>query len=241
MNFRKTTAAAALVIGAMTVAMGTAHAEEAPQDIKYSVKLVDKTVVATVKNGTFSIVEQDGETPEAPKTKIAEIKDTSGAVVIALPIAFSIGGAEIPTKTEVVKDSTVLELTPERPAGVAIGQQVVSPKPVLKDIASAQENQKAINDFSSKFSIGTAIGTFVGTAVGALIGCVVTIPVGCIPGLTVGAAVGGIVGMIAIGGPTMAVTGWELLQVLQAPDGTTVWADKPKAVAAPAPELAPAN
>jgi hypothetical protein len=34
--------------------------------------------------------------------------------------------------------------------------------------------------------------------------------------------------MIAIGGPTMAVTGWELLQVLQAPDGTTVWADKPK-------------
>ncbi|MFC9662959.1 hypothetical protein ACFVJ5_22210 [Nocardia sp. NPDC127606] len=241
MNFRRTTAAAALVIGAMTVAMGTAHAEEAPQDIKYSVKLVDKTVVATVKNGTFSIVEQDGETPEAPKTKVAEIKDTSGAVVIALPIAFSIGGAEIPTKTEVVKDSTVLELTPERPAGVNIGQQVVSPKPVLKDIASAQENQKAINDFSSKFSIGTAIGTFVGTAVGALIGCVVTIPVGCIPGLTVGAAVGGIVGMIAIGGPTMAVTGWELLQVLQAPDGTTVWADKPKAVAAPAPELAPAN
>lgn len=240
MNFRRTTAAAALVIGAMTVAMGTAHAEEAPQDIKYSVKLVDKTVVATVKNGTFSIVEQDGETPEAPKTKIAEIKDTRGDVVVALPIAFSIDGAQIPTKAEVVKDSTVLELTPEKPAGVAIGQQLVSPKPVLKDIASAQENQKAINDFSSKFSIGTAIGTFVGTAIGAAIGCVVTIPL-CIPGLTVGAAVGGIVGMIAIGGPTMAVTGWELLQVLQAPDGTTVWADKPKAVAAPAPELAPAN
>ncbi|MBC7301697.1 MAG: hypothetical protein H5T78_12145, partial [Nocardia sp.] len=86
--------------------------------------------------------------------------DTRGDVVIALPIAFSIGGAEIPTKSEVVKDSTVLELTPEKPAGVNIGQQVVSPKPVLKDIASAQENQKAINDFSSKFSIGTAIGTF---------------------------------------------------------------------------------
>ncbi|MFD3703394.1 hypothetical protein ACFWUP_09630 [Nocardia sp. NPDC058658] len=228
MNFRRATTAAALVIGAMTVAMGTAHAEEAPQDIKYSVKLVDKTVVATVKNGTFSIIEQDGATPEAPKTKIAEIKDTRGDVVIALPIAFTIGGAEIPTKAEVVSDSTVLEITPEKPAGVDVTAQTVSPKPVLKDIASAQENQKAINDFSSKFSIGTAIGTFVGTAVGALIGCVVTIPVGCIPGLTVGAAVGGIVGMIAIGGPTMAVTGWELLQVLQAPDGTTVWADKPK-------------
>ncbi|MFC6011340.1 hypothetical protein [Nocardia lasii] len=212
----------------MTVAMGTAHAEEAPQDIKYSVKLVDKTVVATVKNGSFSLVELEGETPEAPKTRVAEIKDTRGDVVISLPIAFSIGGTEIPTKAEVVNDATVLELTPEKPEGVNVAAHQVSPKPVLQgaEIASAQENQKAINDFSSKFSIGTAIGTFVGTAIGALIGCVVTIPLGCIPGLTVGAAVGGIVGMIAIGGPTMAVTGWELLQVLQAPDGTTVWADK---------------
>ncbi|MFE6923569.1 hypothetical protein ACFVAV_21265 [Nocardia sp. NPDC057663] len=213
--------------------MGTANAEPVPapaEGIKYSVKLVDKTVVATIKNGTFSIVEQDGETPEAPKTRIAEIKDTRGDVVISLPVAYAINGTEIPTKAEVVNDATVLQLTPERPAGVDIAATVVSPKPVLKgqEIASAQENQKAINDFSSKFSIGTAIGTFVGTAIGAVIGCVVTIPVGCLPGLTVGAAAGGIIGMIAIGGPTMAVTGWELLQVLQAPDGTTVWADKPK-------------
>ncbi|NKX87567.1 hypothetical protein HGA10_09620 [Nocardia coubleae] len=215
----------------MTVAAGTSHAEPvAPEGIKYSVKLVDKTVVATVKNGTFSLVEQEGETPEAPKTQVAEIKDSTGAVVMAMPIAFSISGTEIPTKAEVVKDSTVLELTPERPQGVEIAAQPVAVKPVLQgqEIASAQENQKAINDFSSKFSIGTAIGTFVGTAIGAVIGCVVTIPLGCLPGLTVGAAAGGIIGMIAIGGPVMAVTGLELLQVLQAPDGTTVWADKPK-------------
>lgn len=252
MNFRRTTAAAALVIGAMTIAMGTAHAEEAPQDIKYSVKLVDKTVVATVKNGTFSIVEQAGETPEAPKTKIAEIKDTRGDVVVAVPIAFSFNGAEVPTKAEVVKDSTVLELTPEKPAGVTISaDQQVGVKPVLKaaPIASAQENQKAINDFSGKFSIGTAIGTFVGSAIGAIVGCIAGGIVGvgvfsvplCMGGIVGGAAIGGVVGMIAIGGPTMMVAGIELLNVMQAADGTSVWADKPQAVTAPAPQAAPAN
>jgi len=247
MNFRRTTAAAALVIGAMTVAMGTAHAEEAPQDIKYSVKLVDKTVVATVKNGTFSIVEQAGETPEAPKTKFAEIKDTRGDVVVALPIAFAINGAEIPTAVKVAEDSTVLSLTPEKPAGVDVAANPVAVKPVMKgqEIASAQENQKAINDFAGKFSIGTAIGTFVGTAIGAIAGCAIgffVLPVvGCVPGFGTGAAVGGVLGMIAIGGPTMMVAGFELLNIMQAPDGTTVWADKQQAVAAPAPKSAPAD
>ncbi|MFF5030840.1 hypothetical protein [Nocardia salmonicida] len=238
MNFRRTTAAAALVIGAMTVAMGTAHAEDAPQDIKYSVKLVDKTVVATLQNGTFSLVEQAGETPEAPKTKVAEVKDSRGAVVISLPIEYAIGGAEIPIKTEVDKSSSTLLLTPEKPAGVEISRDALAPAPVLRaaPIASVQENQKAINDFSSKFSIGTAIGTFVGTAIGALVGCVIggiIIPaIGCIPGFGTGAAVGGILGMVAIGGPTMAVAGFELLNIMQAPDGTTAWAEKPVAAAA---------
>lgn len=245
MNFRRTTAAAALVIGAMTVSLGTAHAEPVPapaQDIKYSVKLVDKTIVATLQNGTFSIVEQDGETPEAPKTKVAEIKDTTGATVVSLPIDFTVNGTDIPTKSAVTKDSTVLELTPEKPEGLQLGTEPVGVKPVLKadPIASAQENQKAINDFSSKFSIGTAIGTFVGTAIGAVVGCVFGLPlfgVGCLAGLPLGAAVGGILGMIVIGGPTMLAAGIELLNVMQAPEGTTVWAEKPKA----APAAAPAN
>lgn len=238
MNFRSTTAAAALVIGAMTASMGTSYAEPAAapapaQDIKYSVKLVDKTVVATLQNGTFSIVEQPGETPEAPKTKVAEIKDTTGNVVVSLPIQYTIAGSEIPTKSEVKRDSTVLELTPQKPADVEIGTEPVAPQPVLKaaPIASVQENQKAINDFSSKFSIGTAIGTFVGTAIGAVVGCVFGLPlfgVGCLAGLPLGAAVGGIVGMVAIGGPTLLAAGIELLQVIQAPEGTTAWAEKPK-------------
>ncbi|GGK52592.1 hypothetical protein [Nocardia camponoti] len=236
MNFRRTAAAAALVVGAMTVGLGTAHAEEpAPEGIKYSVKLVDKTVVATVKNGTFSLVEKDGETPEAPKKTVAEIKDSRGDVQVVVPIAFSINGTNIATKTEVVEDSTVLKLTPEKPANLVLSaDQNVGVRPVAeaKEIASAQENQRAINDFSTKFSVGTAIGAFLGTAVGALVGCIggiVTVvgwPALCLGGIVGGAAIGGVIGTIVVGGPVALVAGIEMLNVFQAPDGTTVWADK---------------
>jgi len=116
----------------------------------------------------------------------------------------------------------VLETPPESPAGLVLDKPLA-----VKPVASSVENQRAQNDFASKFGIGTAIGGFVGTAIGAVIGCVVTLPV-CIPGLVTGASVGGILGTIAVGGPTLVAAGVDLIQTLQAPEGTTKWADKPK-------------
>lgn len=231
MNFRRTTAAAALVIGALTVGMGTAHAEPAApapaEDISYSVKLVDKTVVASLRGGTFSLVEKDGATVDDPKTNLVDIKDEAGNTVISLPLQFDAAGTNIPVKAEVKDDNTVLEITPEKPEGIDLSQPVAA-----KPIASAIENQRAQNDFASKFGIGTAIGGFVGTAIGAVIGCIVTLPAGCIPGLVTGAGVGGILGTIAVGGPALIAAGIELINTLQAPEGTTQWADKPKAAQA---------
>ncbi|MEV0295796.1 hypothetical protein [Nocardia sp. NPDC050710] len=233
MNLRRTTAAAALVIGAMTVGMGTAHAEPAPapaadQPINYSVKLVDKTVVTTLRGGTFALTQKDGATPEDPKINVVDIKDDKGNTVITLPMEFDAAGTEIPVKSELKKDNTVLEITPEKPEGLSLNGPVGA-----KPIASAIENQRAQNDFASKFGIGTAIGGFVGTAVGAIIGCIVTIPAGCLPGLVTGAGVGGILGTIAVGGPALVAAGVELINVMQAPEGTTQWADKPKPADAP--------
>ncbi|MBF6214940.1 hypothetical protein IU433_14385 [Nocardia puris] len=234
MNFRRTTAAAALVIGALTVGMGTAHAEPAApapaEDISYSVKLVDKTVVASLRGGTFSLVEKDGATVDDPKTNILDIKDDAGNTVISLPLSFNVNGTDIPVATEVKKDGTVLEVTPEKPEGVQLDKPVE-----VKPIAGPIENQRAMNDFASKFGIGTAIGGFVGTAIGAVVGCVFGLPlfgVGCIAGLPIGAGIGGILGTIAVGGPTLLAAGIELINTLQAPEGTTQWADKPKAAQA---------
>ncbi|WP_231857926.1 hypothetical protein [Nocardia farcinica] len=235
LNLRRSAIAAALVIGAMTVGAGAVHAEPAPaapEPIDYSVKLVDKTIVTTLRGGTFSLVEKeedgaavDAATDQAAEPEaidVAEIKDASGNTVLELPLVFNVLGTEIPVKPELKNDGTVLEITPEKPAGIVLDKPLA-----VKPVASSIENQRAQNDFASKFGIGTAIGGFVGTAIGAVIGCVATLPV-CIPGLVTGASVGGILGTIAVGGPTLVAAGIDLIQTLQAPENTTKWADKPK-------------
>ncbi|MBF6350396.1 MULTISPECIES: hypothetical protein [Nocardia] len=238
MKLARPTAIAAMVIGSLTLGFGTSHAEpaapapEAP--INYAVQLVEKTVVATLGGGTFSIVEKDKEeTAAAPgtpagepiaaedaKTKVLEIKDETGGLVASMPLEFSVNGIEIPVASEVKKDGAVLEITPEKPAALDTTQPVV-----VQPIASPMENQRAQSEFASNFGIATAIGGFVGTAIGAVIGCVVTIVAGCVPGLITGAGVGGILGTIAVGGPTLVAAGVELINTLQAPAGTTKWAN----------------
>ncbi|MBF6091865.1 hypothetical protein [Nocardia cyriacigeorgica] len=240
MKLRKTTAVAAMVTGAMAMGFGTAHAEpaaEAAQPISYSVKLVDKTVVATVKGGSFSLTEKEmvtkegkpiaepseaGSDAEVPKVKVVDIKDDKGNTVVSFPLEFTAGETLIPVKSEVKEGDKVLEVTAEKPADFVAGQQPVFAKPV----ASPIENQRAQNEFASNFGIATAIGGFVGTAIGAVIGCVITIPAGCLPGLVTGAGVGGILGTIAVGGPALVAAGIELVNTLQAPPGTTKWDDK---------------
>ncbi|MGV9667828.1 hypothetical protein ACWDUL_18545 [Nocardia niigatensis] len=224
MKLRSTTAAAALVIGAMTIGMTTAHADDAPAQpagINYSTKLVDgKTIVSTLKNGTFELAQQDGATPEDPKVTVVNVKDEKGATAISFPLKFEADGTDIPVKSDVKDDGKVLEVVPEKPAGYQPGTTVLAAKP----IASADENQKAMSNFSTQFGLAIGIGSFVGTATGAIIGCVVTIVAGCVPGLVAGAGIGGILGTIAAGGPTLVAAGIELLQTLQAADGTSKWA-----------------
>ncbi|WP_067828895.1 hypothetical protein [Nocardia inohanensis] len=253
MEFRCATAATTLVIGALTVATGLANAEPAapqettPEHIAYSTKLVDKTVVTTLKGGTFTLTkarasdiaagndqrlaEKDGVPVAAdgaavdPATvvEVADVKDATGNTVLTLPLVFHVGPVDIPVAPRLDQDATVLALTPQKPAGLAISQPLM-----VKPVASQAENQRALNDFTLQFSLGTSIGTFVGTALGATIGCIATIAAGCIAGLATGASVGGIIGSIAVGGPTLIAAGIDLLTTMQAADGTTKWADKPK-------------
>ncbi|WP_327149210.1 hypothetical protein [Nocardia sp. NBC_01329] len=264
MTLPRSAAVAALVSGSLALGFGTAHAEPAPapkETVNYAVQLLEKTVVATVNGGTFAIVEKEisEQEPSAPREepvagaagdpiaddgkgdveKFVEIKDKAGNPVVSWPLAFNIAGTEIPVKSEVKKDGAVLEITPEKPAGLDTSQPVV-----VKPIASLTENQQAQNEFASNFGIATAIGGFVGTAVGAVIGCVVTIVAGCVPGLLTGAGVGGILGTIAVGGPTLVAAGIELINTIQAPAGSTKWANDgqgPAPASAEAPVEAPAE
>ncbi|UGT41686.1 hypothetical protein LTV02_38215 [Nocardia yamanashiensis] len=253
MEFRSATAAATLVIGALTAATGLANAQPAapgdatPERIAYSTKLVDKTVVTTLKGGTFTLTkalasdiaagsdqrlgERDGVTvgadgaavDPADVVQVADVKDGAGHTLLSLPLVFHVGTVGIPVASRLEQNDTVLALTPEKPAALAISQPLV-----VKPVASQVENQRALNDFTLQFSLGTSIGTFVGTALGATIGCIATLVAGCIGGLATGASVGGIIGSIAVGGPTLIAAGIDLLTTMNAADGTTKWADKPK-------------
>ena len=65
MTFRRGAAAAATVIGAMTIALGTAHADPAPtqQQIDYSTRTVGRTVVTKLKSGTFQLADRPARPP----------------------------------------------------------------------------------------------------------------------------------------------------------------------------------
>jgi len=253
MKFRKTTVVAALVTGSLALSFGTANADptaEPAGDIGYSVKLVDKTVVATLKNGTFSITEEEAEPEGKPiageaeddpaesaktepaKTKVAEIKDGDDNVVFSMPVdAFNVGDIAVPLESAVNEDDTVLELTPKK-TDVEVEKPVDTVNLAAKPIASPEENLKAQNEFASQFGIATAVGGFLGTAVGVVaggvIGCILGLPflgVGCIPAAIAGAGIGGVLGTLAVGGPALAVSGMELIETMQAPAGSTKWAE----------------
>lgn len=248
MEFRSVTAAATLMISALTAATGLANAEPAaPASVAYSAKLVDKTVITTLKGGTFELskalgaelaaggtsrlTERDGVllAPDGSPADlttvvdVVDVKDGHGGVLLTLPLDFRVGPVVIPIKPLIEQAGTVLALTPDKPAGLTLTQPLA-----VKPVASQLENGRALNDFTQKFSLATTIGGFVGTALGATIGCVATLVVGCIPGLTTGAAVGGIIGTIVVGGPTLIATGIDLLATMNSADGTTKWADQPR-------------
>lgn len=244
MEFRSTTAAATLVIAALTLGTASAHAQPEQPNLAYSTKLVEKTVVTTLKGGTFELfkgvevadgverlTEKDGTFVRADGTvadtarvvDVVDVKDAEGKVALTLPLDFRFAGVAVPVKTTLDKDATVLNLTPEKPAGLDISQPVA-----VKPVASAVENQRSLNDLTTQFGLATTIGGFVGTAIGATIGCVATLVAGCVAGLLTGASLGGIIGTIAVGGPALIATGIDYLATTQAPDGTTRWADKPK-------------
>ncbi|MFD0364099.1 hypothetical protein ACFQZZ_21855 [Nocardia sp. GCM10030253] len=252
MRLCDSTAAAVLVIGAVTLGAGVSHAEPAAQpDITYSVKLVDKAVVTTVKGGTFELskalgevlaaggdarlVERDGKLVDsagkaadiADVVDVVDLEDSAGHTVLTLPLDFRIAETGIPVKPVVQKDGTVLELTPQKPEGLTVTQPVA-----VKPVASMIENERARNQFASHFGLATAIGGFIGTAIGATIGCVVTIAAGCIAGFLTGATIGGIIGTVVVGGPVLLAAGVDLVSTMMAADGTTHWADKPTPVQA---------
>lgn len=223
MNFRRLTATAALAIAAMGISAGTAYAAPAPETaapVKYEAKQVDKNVVTTLTNGTF-VVKDAG--------KSVDVKDSAGHVLVNFPLAYNLDSLQFPMLNKVSDSGKTLTVTP-----VTDRSKATPVKGMLHNVASIDENQRAMGAFSAQLGIAMAVGGLVGLTVGAIAGCIiggtplaltlVGIPpavLTCLGGAAIGAGVGGILGTIGAGGPTLVIAGIDLANTLTAPPGTT--------------------
>ncbi|MEV4127440.1 ammonium transporter [Nocardia sp. NPDC049707] len=197
------------------IAPVTARAEApAEHDIEYKVTSVDRVVTTTLSGGTFALDHDHNS---------FTIRNESGAPVMVVPTRFTVGDKVLTVDSALSKDAKELRLTP--------GELRPAAAPTAKPVASPVENQAALSEFATRFGLATTIGTFVGTAIGLVVGgvtgCLIGLPlfaVGCIPAAIAGAGIGGVLGTIAAGGPVLALSAMELLETLNAPDGTSKWA-----------------
>ncbi|MFC9993463.1 ammonium transporter [Nocardia sp. NPDC127526] len=206
---RKITAVAAPVVTALAIASaGVAQADPATPNVGYETKLVGNTVVTTLTDGSFEVAGSS-----------VNVKDIAGNTVVSLPLSFAQDGLEYALPHNISVDARTLELTAVK--------DVASARPVpVQPIASTEENQKAMQAFSSQFGIATAVGSFIGLAVGAVVGLIgfaggafglATVPVA--------AGIGAIIGTLVVGGPTLIIAGVDLINTLTAAPGTTKWAN----------------
>lgn len=204
MILRKLAVPALSVAAALMATAGISHAQPAPApDVRYEATLVGDRIVTTLTDGTFQVA---GDT--------VHINDSTGHTLVSLPLTLRENGLEYPIPHTVRDSGRVLELTAVRDRTKA------HPAPAAP-IASPMENQQAQNEFLSQFGLATAIGGFIGLALGGVVGLLV----GSLPGVVLGASIGSIVGTIVAGGPTLVVAGIELINALNAPPGTTKWAN----------------
>ncbi|MEC3955195.1 ammonium transporter [Nocardia sp. CDC153] len=207
MMLRKITAFAAPVVTAVAIAgAGVAHADPVVPDIGYQTQLLGNTVVTTLTNGSFELTGAS-----------VNIKDAVGETVLSLPLSFEQDGLNYPLPTSVSDNGATLSLTAVK--------DVAAATPALHPVASLNENQRAMNAFSSQFGIATAIGSFVGLAIGAAVGAIgflggafglATVPVA--------AGIGAIIGTLVVGGPALLIAGIDLISTLTGAPGTTKWA-----------------
>ena len=222
MKLSKLVVTSVLVAAAMGLASGTAYADPTPdapattENINYESNLEDRTIVTTIDAGAFKVAD-DGKT--------VDVLDSADKVVVTLPLTFNLAGLNFPYEQNVTDDGKTLRLVPQLDLTKAsANSRSLGATPV----ASTEENLIAQQTFATQLGIATAVGGLTGTIIGVGVGLVLGLPlagVGATITVPIAAGVGGIIGTIVAGGPTLVIAGIDLINTLQAPPGTTKFAD----------------
>ncbi|MFF7944291.1 hypothetical protein ACFZC5_31685 [Nocardia gamkensis] len=181
-------------------------------------------MVTTLDHGTFA--------PADSGSSIA-VRNGAGEVIDTLPLTYSLDGQKLGLRREISGDGRSLTITPDT-TGLD--------RTALRPVASPVENQLAMNDLINAVSISTSLGTLVGTALGAIAGigvgiaisgaACVALSLGCVvavlPIMSLAAAAGGITGLIIAGGPISIAAAFDYVTTLNAPPGTSKYAEQTK-------------
>ncbi|TSD99451.1 hypothetical protein FOS14_11720 [Skermania sp. ID1734] len=199
MNLRKTVtflAAAVLATATMGIATTTASADPVsspPGPIQYQTRLVDRTMTTSLDGGTFTVT-ADGSG--------VVINDASGHAVVELPLTTRIHNVSYPMSYAVTNAGRTLSVT--APASM----------PGVTSVASAYQNQQALNNFNALLGPAMQAGGPGGTVVGAIAGCIFgfwILPVPCLTGAVIGGVIGGAIGTGLAGGQPLLAAGMNVI------------------------------
>ncbi|MGW4370188.1 hypothetical protein ACWEKT_31540 [Nocardia takedensis] len=193
----KLTATAALLIAALGIAAGGAHAAPEAEGVGFTATPGDTSTVITTDAGSMSV-----------EDNVFKIKAADGTVVAGAELAFRLDEFEFPIAAQ-ISDRTAT-LTPQLDPAKAVYKPVALPYEDQAPWKTEYEREQAAwSRLTSTISMGATIGTLVGGLSGGAIGCVfggiagATLTAGTIGGLfgpfIPAAAVGCLVGVAAVG------------------------------------------
>ncbi|MFC9893082.1 hypothetical protein ACFVMC_05270 [Nocardia sp. NPDC127579] len=226
---RKFTATSALLIAALGVAAGTAHAEPAaaaPLPVNLSYEIDEKNGSLKLTTDSGSIVTENGR---------LAIKANNGAVMAGIPLATQIFDHEFPVAATQVADRSVT-LTPQLDEQHAVYKPVALPFEGQAEFKNEYEREKAAySRMKDNIGLAATVAGLTTTVLGGLIGCVggaalgtaASAPVafllgagpvvGCIVGAAAGASFLGVVGTILITAPIAVVEAVNYFGIINSP------------------------
>lgn len=178
----------------------------------YRAGIIGDTVISNVGSATFVV---------APGTDVLTVIDTTGTTLTRLPLHFTLDDRQFPIYYQLSEDGHTALLAPGH---------------VARPVASAMENQLALNDMAINLTVGPIIGTVMGTVLGALLGaaiglgsCLVVGP-GCLAttpaAIAAFAAAGGVLGTVVLGGGALIDGLWKYLTTLNSAPGQSAYAGR---------------
>lgn len=216
--------ATTLVLAGTGIAQADTTSSNAQNPSAFRVRLVDNSVVVTLDNAHFDVINNN---------RAVAIRDRFGKVEEVLPLSYTLDGVRYPILKTVADQGRTLTLTPQYQGRSGVSS-TPEHAPELKPVASPEEDALAqanfMNNLGTATSVGSIVGTIIGAIVGGLAGTVVALGscLALLACLLVGAPIfitfataGGVVGTVLAGGGALVSAGWDYVQTLQAAPGTS--------------------